>query len=147
MKLLQVFFKAVHIHGERKLTKIIESTFETNNPNQKLLQEYIIKVACDIYKVDRDELFKGKSTSAKTKVIVACSYALSYHLKLSQVEIGNLLKKDNTIISKHLKKINNLDRTHAEDEKILTDLAFIDIKVEEFKLKLEENGRSTEEKG
>ena len=81
------------------------------------VSRFIIASVCKEYDITFDELIKSNMhyDSLRVEASSIISYLLYTHCKLTQVQIGMLLKKDNSVISKYLKRINLLNEKFQPD--------------------------------
>ena len=104
---------------EEGLDKTIDTLKITQNKiqdSQFLLQEYIIDICCTQKSITKKVLVNSLDNNEnRTNCIAIISYLLNKHNSQSQTQIGYILKKDNSVISKYIKKINQLDNQFFYD--------------------------------
>ena len=109
--------------------------------NREVLREFIIVSTCKEFGINKQELFVGKKyTSQRKNAIGVCSLLLKQHCNLSQSKIGIILRKDNSNISKYLKKYNSLDIRFKEDRQVLAHIDNLQKLIKEFTTKIISNG-------
>jgi len=134
--LLSELLKTIESVG---LDKTIESLKITQNKiidKYEVLQEIIIKCSCEEFNLKSENFKNAKSNYNNTNCMAIISYLLFRHNGYAQTKIANILKKDNSVVSKYIKKINELDDKHTQDQKLLFKLSNIENQVKEFKDKI-----------
>ena len=117
----------------------IESLKETQNilDGNQILQKYILIETCKEFNVAQNTLLSGrKNTPNRTNAIGVSSILLKRYCKITQSEIGLILRKDVSNINKYLKKFNNLDSKFKSDIDILLSIEKIEGIVNNFNNKL-----------
>lgn len=101
------------------------------------LQEYIISICCNAFSISKKDLISSDTTSrSKTDCISVCSYLLSFHLGMKQTKIMTVIKRDNSVISKYIKRISLLDINHPSDKPLIKTIDLLNEKINEFKIKI-----------
>jgi len=136
-RLVEELLKAIDVIGLDKTIDTLEYAQTTGVDHILILQEFIIKTSCDAFSITRAKLLCGKSDRNKTNAIATSSYFLSNHLGYSQAKISSVVKKDNSVISKYIKRINNLDTHHLADQEMLLTLNRLNKQIKDFKTKLQ----------
>jgi len=135
-RLVEELLKAIDSIGLDKTINTLEFAQNTGVDQNFILQEYIVTITCDAYSITRKKFLSGKSDKSRTNAIATTSYFLSSFLGYSQTKISGVVKKDNSVISKYIKRINNLDKHHLADQEILLILNRLNTQIKDFKTKL-----------
>tara|TARA_R110000751_G_scaffold174548_1_gene280865 strand:+ start:777 stop:1214 length:438 start_codon:yes stop_codon:yes gene_type:complete len=117
----------------------IESLKETQNilDGNQILQKFIVIETCKEFKIAQNTLLQGrKNTANRTNAIGVCSILLKRHCKITQSEIGIILRKDVSNVNKYIKKFNHLDSKFKSDVDILISIEKIEDIVNNFNNKL-----------
>jgi hypothetical protein len=105
-----------------------------------ILQDYIINTTCSHFSFKVSNLYLGKNNTEKSMILGLIAYLLFTNLDFSQIKIANILKKDNSVISKHIKKLSTLDNKHIVDLEMIKNIKILNLQIKEFKNKIKNNG-------
>ena len=99
--------------GIRETIQALRRKQEDMDNNTPELQIHIIHTTCNEFGIQEEILLHGRDKSeARYNAIGVCAFLLHNHLGLTQTKISMLLKKDISTISRHLKRLQNLDRKY-----------------------------------
>jgi hypothetical protein len=139
--LIEELLKTIEKIGLDKTIDTLKITQNKIQDSQFLMQEYIIDICCTQKSISKKTLLNSVDNNVnRTNCIAEISYLLNKHNSQSQTQIGYILKKDNSVISKYIKKINQLDNKCFFDIQMIKDINDIEIKIKEFKTKIINNG-------
>jgi len=117
--------------GYEKTVEVLKSSRNLIKDKDLVLQEYIINCVCKCFSISKKELLESKNPYTDARAI--CSIELKGHIGYSQSKIASILRRDDSVISKYIKRINFLDEGHREDRKLIDKIDDIEKKVREFK--------------
>ena len=139
--LIEELLKTIEKIGLDKTIDTLKITQNKIQDSQFLMQEYIIDICCTQKNITKKVLINSLDNNEKrTNCIAIISYLLNKHNSQSQTQIGYILKKDNSVISKYIKKINQLDNQFFYDIQMIKDIEQVEEKIKEFKIKIINNG-------
>ena len=139
--LIEELLKTIEKIGLDKTIDTLKITQNKIQDSQFLMQEYIIDICCTQKSITKKVLITSLDNNEnRTNCIAIISYLLNKHNSQSQTQIGYLLKRDNSVISKYIKKINQLDNQFFFDIQLIKDIDEIEVKIKEFKTKIINNG-------
>jgi hypothetical protein len=117
--LIEVLLKTIDRVGIKKTIESLEIT-EVHITENQVLQEIIVKETCKEFGINKRTLVLGrKNNPSRTNAIGVCCVLVSRLCKISQSDIGKLLRKDVSNVNKYIKKCENLDTKFKEDKDIL----------------------------
>lgn len=119
--------------GYEKTLEVIRNSRNLASDKETLLREFIISTVCFCFSVSKKELLSGKSTTERTNALAICSYELKKNIGCSLSSISFVLKKDSSVISRYIKRVNSLDENYKEDKILLDKQAQIRKKITEFR--------------
>ncbi len=135
-KLIEELVITVDKIGYDKTLEVIRNSRNLAKNKDIVLQEYIIQQVCSSFSFSKNELLDGNSNGDRINAIAICSYLLKKNLDYSQSKIGAILKKDDSVISKYIKKVNLLNENYKQDILILDKINIIQSKFREFKINI-----------
>jgi|TARA_R110000787_G_scaffold117093_4_gene227629 DNA-binding transcriptional ArsR family regulator len=110
-----------------------QNDIENNTPE---LQIHIIHSTCNEFGIQEEILLHGRDKSeARYNAIGVCAFLLSNHLGLTQTKISMLLKKDISTISRHLKRLQNLDMKYKNERDLEEVMQELDKQIKLYKTK------------
>lgn len=110
-----------------------QNDIENNIPE---LQIHIIDCCCNQFGIQENKLLYGRDKSeARYNAIGVSAYFLNKHLGLTQTKISLLLKKDISTISRHIKRLHNLNMKYENERQLDLIIKDLDKKIKEFKTK------------
>ena len=122
--------------GIRETIQALRRKQEDMDNNTPELQIHIIHTTCNEFGIQEEILLHGRDKSeARYNAIGVCAFLLHSHLGLTQTKISMLLKKDISTISRHLKRLQNLDRKYNNERKLEITMQELDKKIKEYKNK------------
>ena len=122
--------------GIRETIQALRIKQEDMHNNTPELQIHIIHSTCNEFGIQEEILLHGRDKSeARYNAIGVCAFLLHNHLGLTQTKISMLLKKDISTISRHLKRLQNLDRKYKNERKLEITMQELDKKIKEYKNK------------
>lgn len=122
--------------GIRETIQALRRKQEDMDNNTPELQIHIIHTTCNEFGIQEEILLHGRDKSeARYNAIGVCAFLLHNHLGLTQTKISMLLKKDISTISRHLKRLQNLDRKYKNERKLEVTMQELDKKIKEYKNK------------
>ncbi len=122
--------------GIRETIQALRRKQEDMDNNTPELQIHIIHTTCNEFGIQEEILLHGRDKSeARYNAIGVCAFLLHNHLGLTQTKISMLLKKDISTISRHLKRLQNLDRKYKNERKLEITMQELDKKIKEYKNK------------
>ena len=93
-----------------------QASILSNTPD---LQIHIIETTCNDFEINEQTLCSGRDKSAKRyNALGVCALMLKSHLGISQTQIAYLLRKDVSTISRHLKRLQNLNINYKQDKEL-----------------------------
>jgi len=117
--LIEVLLKTIDRVGIRKTIESLEIT-EVHITENQVLQEIIINVVCKEFKITKRTLLLGrKNNPSRTNAIGVCCLLIKRYCKISQAEIGKLLRKDVSNVNKYIKRCENLDENFKADKEVI----------------------------
>ena len=136
ISLIEELLKTIDRVGIKSTIESLKDTQHILDGNQ-ILQKFIVIETCKEFNVAQNTLLQGrKNTPNRTNAIGVCSILLKRHCKITQSEIGIILRKDVSNINKYIKKFNNLDSKFKTDIDILLSIENIENIVNNFNNKL-----------
>lgn len=121
-ELLVNLFESVDKYGINNTLDIIKNGHTKFNKELTEKIENIIKVVCQEYSIDKSELIMGRSNYDRTESLSILFYVVNQKLELNGQQMCNIFKKSNSVVSRGLTKIRDLDEKHPRDKKILDKL-------------------------
>ena len=138
-ELIEELLNTVDNVGVSETIEVLKRNQNKIKDNDEIIKDYIIATCCDVFSVSKKTLRIGKASGKKTDCLACCSYLLYSHLEYSQSQIVRELRKDNSVISRYIKRINYLSEKHVPDKKMLSILSQLEDSIKSFKIKLLEN--------
>ena len=134
-ELLEVLLESIESLGVKRTLQVLKTSKNKLFISDDNITKFIIASVCKEYDLTLDELKSSNShyDSKRVEASSILSYLLYNHCKLTQVQIGMILKKDNSVISKYLKRINTLDVKFQPDYVINNRLESFDIVITKYK--------------
>jgi hypothetical protein len=134
--LIEELLKTIDRVGIKSTIQSLRDTQNLLDGNQ-ILQKFIIIETCKEFSLAENTLLEGrKNTPNRTNAIGACAILLKRYCKITQSEIGSVLRKDVSNINKYIKKFNNLDSKFKNDIEILVSIEKIENNINNFNSKL-----------
>ena len=80
----------------------------------------MIANSCKEFKITKRTLLLGrKNNPSRTNAIGVCCLLIKRYCKISQAEIGKLLRKDVSNVNKYIKRCENLDENFKADKEVI----------------------------
>ncbi len=135
-RLINELLHTIEKIGIRETIQALRRKQEHMDNNTPELQIHIIHTTCNEFGIQEEILLHGRDKSeARYNAIGVCAFLLHNHLGLTQTKISMLLKKDISTISRHLKRLQNLDRKYKNERKLEITMQELDKKIKEYKNK------------
>lgn len=126
VEVLAEVLKLIEKIGCEKTLKILKEEGDAEYHSfDKRVKEYILKIACKIFEISKDELLYGTSHNKRTDALSVCFFLYSKLMKYSQPQIANDFNKDVSLINKYIHRINNLMPSFKDDRILLDKLNHI----------------------
>ena len=107
----------------------VDATYTEN----KVLQDAIVGLTCKYFEISKKMLIAGrKNISNRTNAIGVCALLLSRYCKITQRDIGKILRKEVSNVNKYIKKYQDLDINFKEDKEVIQKMQLIEIDINEF---------------
>ena len=138
VELLEELLKSVEKIGLKRTLGVLKFSQIEILKHENSLSDFIIATICNEYTITKPQLVNGTShfDSKRVEALTICSSLLYRHCNLTQSDIGFILKKDNSVISKYLKKLKTLNVNFINDKTLQQKLNKIDNHIQEFKNKI-----------
>ncbi len=108
--------------------------------NRKNLQDFIIDICCQKYSISKKQLIDPKESYNNKNIIVAVvAFLLVKNCQISQVSVSLLLNRDNTVISKKIKHISQLDAVGKKNDELINEIKQLQELINDFKNKIIDN--------
>lgn len=120
--------------GYDKTLEILKSSRNMIKDKDLVLQEFIINCVCKCYSVQKKELLSSKNKYTDARSV--CAIILKKHLNYSQSKISGILRRDDSVISKYIKRISYLNDKNSDDKAIIIKISEVENQVREFKTKI-----------
>lgn len=134
--LIEELLKTIDRVGIKNTIQSLQETQNHLDENQ-VLQQYIVIETCKEFNVAKKTLLQGRKNRVnRTNAIGVCALLLQRHCKITQSEIGALLRKDVSNINKYIKKFNNLDTKFKSDIDILVSIDRLENTINNFNIKI-----------
>jgi DNA-binding transcriptional ArsR family regulator len=135
-RLINELLNTIDKIGIRETIQALRKKQVDLNNNIPELQIHIIHSTCNEFGIQEKILLYGRDKSeARYNAIGVCAFLLSNHLGLTQTKISMLLKKDISTISRHLKRLQNLDMKYKNERDLELILKDLDKQIKEYKTK------------
>ena len=135
-RLINELLNTIDKIGIRETIQALRKKQVDLNNNIPELQIHIIHSTCNKFGIQEKILLYGRDKSeARYNAIGVCAFLLSNHLGLTQTKISMLLKKDISTISRHLKRLQNLDMKYKNEKDLELVLKDLDKQIKEYKTK------------
>ena len=131
-KLIEVLLKTIDRVGIKQTIESLEIT-EIHITENKVLQDAIIGLTCKHFSISKKMLIAGRrNIPNRTNAIGVCCVMLSRHCKITQRDIGKILRKEVSNVNKYIKKYQELDENFKEDKEVLKIMQTIENEISEF---------------
>jgi hypothetical protein len=114
--------KTIQIIGEEKLIEILKYT-RKNPPtlNQEQIEQALelVQIVCDEFNISVSEIFESKRKNNRRIAIGVCAVVIQKELKIDNLDIAYILKKQDTLVSLYKKEILKLNSNHPSDRQFL----------------------------
>jgi hypothetical protein len=139
-QLIEELLRSIDEIGIEKTIGTLQIARQSKDTSE-VLKEFIIISTCKEFGINKKELLVGKKYTAQRKnAIGVASILLKQHCNISQSKIAIILRKDNSNISKYIKKYNRLDANFKEDRIVLVHIENLQHLIKEFSTKILNNG-------
>lgn len=106
--LIEVLLKTIDKMGIKKTIKILEISSNSQSDEQIIIEAIIANTTKE-FDITEDILINGRENFRRVDAVGVCAVLLKRMTNLNQRMIANRLRKDYTLINKHLHKYENLD--------------------------------------
>ncbi len=135
-KLINELLHTIDKIGIRETIQALRRKQEDMHNNIPELQIHIINTTCNEFGIKEEILLHGRDKSeARYNAIGVCAFLLYHHLGMTQTKISMLLKKDISTISRHLKRLQNLDKKYKNERDLELIMQNLEQKIKEYKNK------------
>lgn len=115
--LVDKLFHVVDLRGYKKAHEILDSAMVQEITFDNPVVENIIKTVCAKFNISVHELIYGKGRKNARKIAIGfCANYISACCSLNLFEVGEYLKKDESICRKALRIISRLNEKHMSDK-------------------------------
>jgi hypothetical protein len=131
-KLIEVLLKTIDRVGIKQTIESLQIT-EIHITENKVLQDAIIGLTCKHFQISKKMLIAGRrNIPNRTNAIGICALLLSRYCKITQRDIGKILRKEVSNVNKYIKKYQDLDVNFKEDKEIIQKMQLIENDINEF---------------
>lgn len=135
-KLINELLHTIDKIGIQETIRALRKKQEDMATNTPELQIHIIHTTCNEFGIQEDILLHGRDKSeARYNAIGVCAFMLHQHLGFTQTKISMLLKKDISTISRHLKRLQNLDDKYKNERELRITIQGLENKIKDYKNK------------
>ena len=139
-QLIEELLKTIDEVGLEKTISTLQITRQSTDTDE-VLQEFIIVSACKEFGIKKQELLTGTSYTAQRKhALGVTALLLKANCNISQTQIGLLIRKDNSNISKYIKTYSNLDVKFKSDRDVIIKIEKLSALIKQFITKIINNG-------
>ena len=130
-RLIVELLRSIDSVGIEGTISALRNVQESVIDKSEILQTYIIECCKDYFgwNNSRNKL----SSFDKTQCTATICFLISKNLNYSQTKIGQIVRKDNSVVSKYIKRINHLNVHHKTDKYWQEKINTLDGKIKSFK--------------
>jgi chromosomal replication initiation ATPase DnaA len=102
---------------------------EEQAARKKVNNEFVINEVCKVFNITYNEFMNSRSRGIRKDACMVAMMYFKYDLKYTLEEIGAILKRDSSLVSKYITIYNKLDHKSRFDRKIIDKYATVIINI------------------
>lgn len=116
------------------MTHLRKMDLERNNPNQKKVFEYVVKITANHYEIPKSDILYSNKRGVVTTAKKMCFSLLKKNINVSEGEIGRYFDKSRQVINHALKNtpVEGLKYKNKSEAKFMNDFKTLNVLVVKF---------------
>lgn len=122
LRILEETKQTIQTIGENETIKVLKKARETHTGKENPILACIFAVIYKEFKITKKNLIysKDRKNGVRVNAIHVCCFLISQYIKqYRQVDIANMLEKDEGDVSRYIKRINTLNPKIAVDRELI----------------------------